>query len=116
MTSCLALTWFTMKLLFRDEPGLRVMGLFGCTHKTIALGIPLILSIFDGTKYESLYTLPILIWHPMQLVVGSCLVNRLQKFMVEENKRLGISQDEDIIETKSHAANAPALESADDRV
>jgi solute carrier family 10 (sodium/bile acid cotransporter), member 7 len=40
MTSCMVLAWFTMKLLFSDEPGLRVMGVYGCTQKTIALGIP----------------------------------------------------------------------------
>jgi sodium/bile acid cotransporter 7 len=105
-----------MKPLFRSEPGLRVMGLFGCTQKTIALGIPLILSIFGGTKYESLYTLPILIWHPMQLVVGSCVVTQLQKFMVEENKRLGRDDDIDRIGTTSHAATSPAVEAADERV
>lgn len=91
------------------------MGLFGCTQKTIALGIPLILSIFGGTKYESLYTLPILIWHPMQLVVGSCVVGRLQKFMIEEKKRLGIA-DEDSLGTTSHAAKTPEEEAVDERV
>ena len=106
-----------MKQLFRNEPGLRVRGLFGCTQKTIALGIPLILSIFGGTKYESLYTLPILIWHPMQLVVGSCVVGRLQKFMAEEKKRLGIADDDDHTGKTSQAPNAQELEAAaDERV
>lgn len=29
-------SWFLLKLLFRDKPKLRVMGLFGCTQKTVA--------------------------------------------------------------------------------
>lgn len=93
------------------------MGLFGCTQKTIALGIPLILSIFGGTQYESLYTLPILIWHPMQLVVGSCVVGRLQKFMAEEKKRLGIVDDDDHTRKASTSSHAQELETAvDERV
>jgi solute carrier family 10 (sodium/bile acid cotransporter), member 7 len=95
MTSCMALAWFTMKPLFNKEPELRVMGVYGCTQKTIALGIPLILSIFGGTPNESLYTLPILIWHPMQLVVGSCLVTRFQRFIVSEKERLNIVDDDE---------------------
>ena len=114
MTFCMALAWFSMKQLFRNEPGLRVRGLFGCTQKTIALGIPLILSIFGGTKYESLYTLPILIWHPMQLVVGSCVVGRLQKFMAEEKERLGIVGDDNQTGNVTQAPNALALEAAAD--
>lgn len=115
MTGCMVLAWYTMKPLFHKEPGLRVMGLFGCTQKTIALGIPLILSIFGGTQYESLYTLPILIWHPMQLVVGSFTVKRLQKFMAEEKERLGIVS-EDVAGKTNHAATAQAPEAADERV
>ena len=93
------------------------MGLFGCTQKTIALGIPLILSIFGGTKYESLYTLPILIWHPMQLVVGSFVVGRLQKFMAEEKERLGITDDDDQTGKRTPAPIAQELETAaDERV
>jgi len=30
------LAWVFLKLLFRDQPKLRVMGLFGCTHKTVS--------------------------------------------------------------------------------
>jgi solute carrier family 10 (sodium/bile acid cotransporter), member 7 len=93
MVFCMALVWYIMKLLFKDKPGLRVMGLFGCTQKTIALGIPLITTIFAKDPNLTLYTLPILIWHPMQLVVGSTLVPRLQKFVASENERLGLSDD-----------------------
>jgi solute carrier family 10 (sodium/bile acid cotransporter), member 7 len=119
MTFSMALAWFSMKPLFPNEPGLRVMGIFGCTQKTIALGIPLIVSIFGKSRYVSWYTLPILIWHPMQLVVGSCIVGRLQKFMVEENKRLGIVDDETVDDQTgkaSQAPNAPEPETADERV
>ncbi|KAL7578957.1 hypothetical protein ACA910_006925 [Epithemia clementina (nom. ined.)] len=81
--------WFTMGLLFRDYPEMRVMGLFGCTHKTIALGIPLVNALYEGNPNVGLYTLPLLIWHPMQLIIGSLLVKRLKKFVDEDKIRLG---------------------------
>jgi sodium/bile acid cotransporter 7 len=80
--------WYSLKFLFHDEPELRVMGLFGCVQKTVALGVPLIASVYKGDPNEGLYTLPILIWHPMQLVVGSMLVPRLKAFIHAERKRL----------------------------
>jgi solute carrier family 10 (sodium/bile acid cotransporter), member 7 len=114
----MTLAWYLMKPLFHKEPGLRVMGFFGCTQKTIALGIPLILSIFGGSEYESLYTLPILILHPMQLVVGSCVVHRLQNFMAEQTKRLAIGDDKDdqTGETTGHVTNSSTLEGAQESV
>jgi len=65
------LAWVCLRILFRDEPKLQAMGLFGCTHKTVAMGVPLINAIYESNPSVGLYTLPLLIWHPMQLVVGS---------------------------------------------
>jgi sodium/bile acid cotransporter 7 len=65
------LAWICLRVLFRNEPRLQAMGLFGCTNKTMASGIPLINAIYGSNPMVGLYTLPLLIWHPMQLVVGS---------------------------------------------
>ncbi|KAL7565450.1 hypothetical protein ACA910_020834 [Epithemia clementina (nom. ined.)] len=89
----MTVAWFTMRLLFRDYPEIRIMGLFGCTHKTIALGIPLISAVYEGSPYVGTYTLPLLIWYPMQLIVGSLLVERLRKFKKDELIRLGRVED-----------------------
>ena len=35
LTSLMTLAWYALKVIFRDEPQLRVMGLFGCTQKTV---------------------------------------------------------------------------------
>lgn len=67
----MVLAWVCLRVLFRDEPKLQAMGLFGCTHKTVAMGVPLINAIYESNPSVGLYTLPLLIWHPMQLVVGS---------------------------------------------
>ena len=90
----MVLAWYLLKYFFRKEPGLRVMGLFGCTHKTVAMGVPLINAIYDGNPNIGVYTLPLLIWHPMQLVIGSALAPRLEKWVSEEKEVLGITEDD----------------------
>jgi len=84
----MTLAWFTLKLFFRNEPELRVMGLYGCTHKTVAMGIPMITAIYEGNPNLGLYTLPLLVWHPTQLVIGSALAPKLVKFVESERERL----------------------------
>lgn len=83
-----ALSWVYLKLLFPKEPTLRVMGLFGCTQKTVAMGVPLINAIYESDSNVGLYTLPLLIWHPIQLVVGSYLSPRLAEWVKREQARL----------------------------
>jgi solute carrier family 10 (sodium/bile acid cotransporter), member 7 len=95
LTGLMTLAWFTLKVLYPNQPKLRVTGLFGCTHKTISIGVPLITAIY-GSQHPNigLYTLPILIWHPMQLIVGTLIMPRLQAFIQREEERLGISDDQ----------------------
>ena len=86
------MAWYTFKFLFKDEPTLRVMALYGSTHKSIATGIPLIKSIYEDHPLVALYVLPILIWHPMQLVVGSFLSPKLEKWVEREQTRIATSE------------------------
>jgi hypothetical protein len=79
-----------MKYLFPDLPKLRVFGLFGCSHKTIAMGIPLIDAMYGKSPAVGLYTLPLLVWYPMILVIGSMLVPYLSKFVETEEERLAL--------------------------
>ena len=64
------------------------MGLFGCTHKSVAMGIPLINAIYEESPFVGYYTLPLLIWHPMQLVIGTFIAPRLSAFVKREEERL----------------------------
>ena len=45
-------------VLFREQPRLQAMGLFGGTHKTAALGVPLINSMYsnDAPAFVGLFT------------------------------------------------------------
>jgi sodium/bile acid cotransporter 7 len=95
------IAWFMMKFLFPNKPRLRVTGIFGTTFKTVSVGVPLINAMYQGNPNIGLYTLPLLIWHPMQLVLGSFLAPRLHRFVQREKERLGIV-DDDLVKVKSH--------------
>jgi len=87
LSSLMIIAWYSLKLYFKNYPSLRVMGLFGCTFKSIAVGIPLIGSMYENNDKVGLYTLPLLIWHPMQLVISSALVPRLRTFIQDEDEK-----------------------------
>lgn len=89
----MCLSWLTFWLLYRDSPTLRVFALFGCSHKTIAMGIPLITAMYETSEKLALYTLPILVWHPTQLILGSLLAPRLSEWVEKEKERLGLEDD-----------------------
>ncbi|KAL3944256.1 MAG: hypothetical protein SGBAC_001650 [Bacillariaceae sp.] len=102
----MALSWFYLKALFPKEPTLRVMGLFGCTHKTVAMGVPLINAIYESDINVGLYTLPLLIWHPMQLVLGSYLAPRLAVWVEIETARLAEGREGGVVEEGEEGAKA----------
>lgn len=95
LVGLMVLAWFSLRILFRNEPKLCIMGLYGCTHKTVAMGIPLINAIFENDATIGLITLPLLIWHTMQLVLGSLLSPKLAAWVVKEEERLGNTDDEE---------------------
>ena len=91
----MALAWLSLGLLFPDHPEMRVMGLFACTHKTVSMGVPVINAIYEDDPALGLYTLPLLIWHPMQLVLGSFLAPHLEDYVYTEKIRLGRHDEPD---------------------
>ena len=84
----MVLAWYTFKLAYRDQPQLRVFALFGCTQKTISLGVPLIQALYEDNTALALFTLPILIWHPVELILGSLTAPKLRPFTLKEKKRV----------------------------
>lgn len=109
LSSVMMLAWLLLKLAFPEHPKLRVMGLFGCTHKSVAMGVPLINAIYEDNPLIGYYTLPLLIWHPMQLVIGSALAPKLSAFVAREEERLQraiITDDLEMEEGKKEDENA----------
>ena len=88
LTVVMCLAWISLRILFRNEPKLQAMGLFGCTHKTVAMGVPLINAIYEDNPLVGLYTLPLLIWHPMQLVLGTAVAPKVAEYVKRRQEEL----------------------------
>lgn len=109
LTGFMGTMWLCLKYFYPDQPKLRVTGTFIAVQKTIALGVPLITSIYGSNPNLATYTLPILVWHPMQLVVGSLVVPKMIRFLERENDRLGHKNSDD-----EGDVEAPQLKKGDD--
>ena len=48
--------------------------------------------MYGDNPAVGLYTLPLIIWHTMQLVIGTALMARLSAFVKSEEERLGINE------------------------
>jgi len=56
-----------------------IAGAYTSSHKTIALGIPVLKTVLDGHPDLALITAPLMMLHPIQLIVGSALTARFQR-------------------------------------
>ena len=67
-------------------PGEVVAGMFCASHKTLAFGLPLLNTIFEGNPNLAAYCAPLMFIHPLQLVLGSLFLGRLEKYSSGEAK------------------------------
>ena len=89
-------------------------GVFGCTFKTVSLGVPLINAMYEDSPDVAMYILPLLMWYPMQLAIGSILAPRLYQFVqqqVEELDCAGVVVDEGEAPTDNVGDDAASVDS-----
>uniref|UniRef100_A0A8D0SSX6 Sodium/bile acid cotransporter n=2 Tax=Sus scrofa TaxID=9823 RepID=A0A8D0SSX6_PIG len=60
--------------------------MFCSTHKSLTLGIPMLKIVFAGHEHLSLISVPLLIYHPVQILLGSVLVPTIKSWMVSRQK------------------------------
>jgi solute carrier family 10 (sodium/bile acid cotransporter), member 7 len=94
MVGLAAIAWYALAFLFRDEPELRVTGMMACVMKTAALGIPIITSMYNDDPKLGLYTLPILIWYPMEIILATMMAPVFTAFVTNERVRLNKNDQE----------------------
>lgn len=70
---------------FSFKRGEVIAATFCASQKTLAFGLPLINTIFEGNANLAAYCAPIMLIHPLQLVLGSMLVPRFQKYASQED-------------------------------
>ncbi|KAL7525017.1 hypothetical protein ACHAXR_000823 [Thalassiosira sp. AJA248-18] len=80
---------FTLFSIFKSKllnltPGEAVAATFCGSHKTLAFGLPLINTIFEGNSNLAQFCAPIMLMHPLQLVIGSLIVPSFTKFTEEK--------------------------------
>jgi len=59
----------------------RVAALYMGSHKTLAFGLPLIRATFENDPNLTAYLLPLIVYHPMQILVSSLLVPPLKAYV-----------------------------------
>lgn len=74
----LTLTWWAGRALGFARPE-RIVGLFCGSKKTLASGVPMARLIFGASPGLGLILLPIMVYHPLQLLVGGWLSSRLRR-------------------------------------
>ena len=60
-----------------------VAAVFMGSQKTLAFGLPLIKALFESSPDLVSFCLPALVYHPMQIALGSALVPRLREFVAK---------------------------------
>ena len=78
----LGLTWFAGGLAGFERPD-RIAALFCGSKKTLASGVPMARLIFGSAPGLGVILLPIMIYHPLQLLVGGWLSGRLSRSLAD---------------------------------
>uniref|UniRef100_A0A665T9P6 Sodium/bile acid cotransporter n=1 Tax=Echeneis naucrates TaxID=173247 RepID=A0A665T9P6_ECHNA len=68
------------------SPADTVAIIFCSTHKSLTLGIPMLKIVFEGYEHLSLISVPLLIYHPAQILLGSILVPTIRSWMTSRQK------------------------------
>uniref|UniRef100_A0A3B4XM40 Sodium/bile acid cotransporter n=1 Tax=Seriola lalandi dorsalis TaxID=1841481 RepID=A0A3B4XM40_SERLL len=68
------------------SPADTVAIVFCSTHKSLTLGIPMLKIVFAGYEHLSLISVPLLIYHPAQILLGSVLVPTIRSWMTSRQK------------------------------
>jgi len=79
-------SFFRSKLFIGNDGdyGEAAAATFCGAHKTLAFGLPLINTVFEGNPNLASYCAPIMLMHPLQLVIGSAMVPFFEKFTKKE--------------------------------
>lgn len=64
---------------------------FCCSHKSLTLGIPILRILFAGYSHFSSISLPLLVYHPAQIILGSLLAPEMREWLRTHQKRLYLS-------------------------
>ncbi|XP_022079555.1 sodium/bile acid cotransporter 7-B-like [Acanthaster planci] len=104
----ISFTFFISQVqFFGFTPSDTVAIMFCATHKSLTLGIPMLKIIFAGYEHLSLISIPLLVYHPTQILLGGLLVGRVKQWMLAaEKQRKEMENGEPSLNTTSDGSNS----------
>ncbi|XP_050314009.1 sodium/bile acid cotransporter 7-B-like [Anthonomus grandis grandis] len=75
----------SMRKLFTSADVIAMV--FCSTHKSLTLGIPILRIMFHGYSHLSQISLPLLVYHPTQIILGGLMVPQLKDWLHSQKKR-----------------------------
>ncbi|GFS29644.1 glycosylphosphatidylinositol anchor attachment 1 protein [Nephila pilipes] len=78
--------YVSTSFLFRFTPEDIIAVLYCSTHKSLTLGFPMLKVLYANQAQFILISFPLLVYHPMQILIGSFLVPFLQKWMQNKTR------------------------------
>ncbi|XP_071489642.1 sodium/bile acid cotransporter 7-B-like [Diadema antillarum] len=86
MSLLLATFLLSRMALFGFTPADTVAIMFCSTHKSLTLGIPMLKIVFAGYDHLSILSIPLLVYHPTQILLGGVLVDYVRNWMLSAEK------------------------------
>ena len=83
----------------------RITILFCGVMKTAAMGLPMIETMFGNDSNMGMYIIPLLIYHPLQLIIDSLLVHPISNWRVKQEVSNWRAQQEILMKSKLESDN-----------
>ena len=80
--------FFSLKALKLSRPEI-ISAMFCASQKTLAFGLPLVNTVFEGNANLASYCAPIMFIHPLQMIIGSFLLPKINFYTGAYKDRMG---------------------------
>ena len=96
----------------QQRPDVVALG-FTCSHKSLTLGMPILMALYGTKSNFILYSLPLLVYHPMQIILGSILFGPIFKAYINKEV-IHASTGGDGLQLKSMSSSVSSIRNVDD--
>jgi sodium/bile acid cotransporter 7 len=91
MITSMLWVWMLLRMFFplpKSQPKFHATGLFLSVSKTMPMGIPLINALYKGHPNLALFTLPLLVWYPLTIVMGILIAPKVSEYVQHKESAL----------------------------
>ncbi|KAF5303292.1 hypothetical protein FQA39_LY10031 [Lamprigera yunnana] len=83
----LTISFVCAKLCKHFTPADVVSAMFCSTHKSLTLGIPILRIMFHGLSHLGQISLPLLVYHPTQMILGGLIIANLKEWIYSHKSK-----------------------------